>query len=99
MIIDEIIVSEDVFPDIDKLGKVGSALYTLYQEKYGIHVISTNDEIYATVATEADSEKIGVEVGSPLLVIQRSTFDIHKKCVEYRTTKVNTQGIIYSASI
>ncbi len=98
-IIDKIVVSAKPFQGLQEQGKIGTALYTLFQEKYGIHVISTNDEISAIVASKADAKKISVEVGAPLLMIQRSTFDIHKKCVEFRITKVNTQGIIYTARI
>lgn len=99
MIIEKIVVCANMFSGLDKLSSINSALYALFQEKYGVHVISTNDEISAAVATKTDARKIGVEVGSPLLVIQRSTFDIHKKCIEFRITKVNTKGIIYSAQL
>lgn len=99
MIIEKIVVCAHMFKDLDEKSPIDTALYTLFQEKYGVHVISTNDEISATVATKTDARKIDVETGSPLLMIQRSTFDIHKKCIEYRTTKVNTKGIIYSARL
>jgi len=98
-IIDKIVVCAAEFEGLDKHTPIETALYTLFQETYGVHVISTNDEISAATATKADAKKLGVEPGSPLLVIQRSTFDIHKRCVEYRTTRVNTQGIIYSARL
>ncbi len=98
-IIDKIVVSAKSFQGLTKRSPINTALYTLYQEKYGIHVISTSDEISAIIASKSDAKKIGIEVGAPLLMIQRRTFDIHKKCVEYRTTKVNTQGIIYTARI
>lgn len=99
MILEKIVVCARSFEGLSELSTIDTALYTLFQEKYGVHVISTNDEISAAVATKTDAKKLGVEEGSPLLVIQRCTFDIHKKCVEFRLTKVNTKGIIYSARL
>lgn len=99
MIFEKIAVCARFFEGLSEMSPINTTLYTLFQEKYGVHVISTNDEIAATVATKTDAKKLGVEQGTPLLAIQRCTFDIHKKCIEFRTTKVNTKGIIYSARL
>lgn len=98
-IIEKIVICADIFDGIQDFSPINTELYSLYQKSFGVHVISTNDEISAVNASKTDAKKLGVDVGAPLLNIQRSTFDIHKRCIEYRSTRVDTRGIIYSATL
>ena len=58
------------------------SLYTIMRE-YDASPFSADEEIEATPATEQQAEILGIAVGSPLLLITRTSFTQHGVAVEF----------------
>ena len=56
-----------------ELNKVGS-LYTLLESKFGLIVAEADETIEATIADEREASLLDVAVGSPLLLVERTTW-------------------------
>jgi GntR family transcriptional regulator len=60
-----------------------SALYQFIEDRYGISIDGANDKIYSRAAEFAESEMLNVQVGTPLLCIDRVCFSNDKPvCVD-----------------
>jgi GntR family transcriptional regulator len=74
-----------------------STLYRLYQDAFHITVTSTEERLRAAVAGEEQSKWLGVEEGSPLLLVRRLALTYNEEPVEWRRSYVNTQEHEYLA--
>jgi len=70
-------------------------LYSLYETKYRIRIISAEERIRATLADERMAGLLGVAVGAPLLRIERVAFTYKNQPVEWRMSHVNTEHHYY----
>ena len=66
----------------DELLSFGS-LYALLQSKFNLIPLEANQTIEATVASEHEAALLAVTVGSPLLLIERTTFSQQRQPMEY----------------
>ncbi len=99
VLIDEILLPEKLFPGIDekKLRERPGTLYQLYQDTFGIAIISTRERLRAVSANPVKARLLGVKEGCPLLQIIRVAFSFKAKPVELRYSYVFTQNYEYSA--
>jgi len=88
-----------VFPDIDKIDELPNALYILYQEKYGINIVSVTDELRAVAMPEEFADYIDIDVGTPVLVIERKSNSMDGRVVEFSRSYVNSENFVYSVDI
>lgn len=98
-IIEKVIQPLSVFPDIDKNTDLPNALYILYQEKYGITIMSVNDEIRAVEIPDAYAQHLDLAKGSPVLMIERSSVNIDGRVVELSTAYCSSDNFIYSVQL
>ncbi len=98
-IIEKVIQPLSVFPDIDKNTDLPNALYILYQEKYGITIMSVNDEIRAVEIPDAYAKHLDLAKGSPVLMIERSSVNIDGRVVELSTAYCSSDNFIYSVQL
>lgn len=98
-IIEKVIQPLSVFPDIDKNTDLPNALYILYQEKYGITIMSVNDEIRAVEIPDAYTQHLDLAKGSPVLMIERSSVNIDGRVVELSTAYCSSDNFIYSVQL
>ena len=98
-IIEKVIQPLSVFPDIDKNTDLPNALYILYQEKYGITVMSVNDEIRAVEIPDAYAQHLDLAKGSPVLMIERSSVNIDGRVVELSTAYCSSENFVYSVQL
>jgi GntR family transcriptional regulator len=98
-IIEKVIQPLSVFPDIDKNTDLPNALYILYQEKYGITIMSVNDEIRAVEIPDAYAQHLDLTKGSPVLMIERSSVNIDGRVVELSTAYCSSDNFIYSVQL
>lgn len=98
-IIEKVIQPLSVFPDIDKNTNLPNALYILYQEKYGITVMSVNDEIRAVEIPDAYAQHLDLKKGSPVLMIERSSVNIDGRVVELSTAYCSSENFVYSVQL
>lgn len=98
-IIEKVIQPLSVFPDIDKNTDLPNALYILYQEKYGITIMSVNDEIRAVEIPDVYAQHFDLAKGSPVLMIERSSVNIDGRVVELSTAYCSSDNFIYSVQL
>ncbi len=67
-----------------------NTIYHLYQSRYGINVLRTEERLRATLASSALAAALGVAQGAPLLEIRRVALTFRDRPVELRLSRVNT---------
>jgi len=97
-IVETIIQPLSVFPGIDKLDSHPNALYTLYQEKYGISIVEVKEEIRSVAAPAKVAKPLKIEAGSPVLLVERSSINIDGRVVEWSRSHCSTANFVYSIS-
>ena len=98
-IVDIIALPEALFAGLteQRLSNRTSTLYNLYQEAFGINIISTEEHIRAAGANAELGKWLGVEIGAPLLQVRRTVFSYNNQPVEWRLSYVNTERYEYFA--
>ncbi|HEX4944155.1 MAG TPA: GntR family transcriptional regulator [Usitatibacteraceae bacterium] len=72
-----------------------NTIYHLYQSRYGINVLRTDERLRARLAAGATASLLGVAAGSPLLEIRRVALTFRDRPVELRVSRVNTAAHVY----
>ena len=98
-VIERVIQPLSIFPDIDKQAEIPNALYILYQEKYGITIVSVDDELRAVELPDCLAEHLQLPAGSPVLMIERLSVNIDGRIVELSTAYCSSENFIYSAHL
>ncbi len=70
-------------------------LYSLYETRYRIRIISAQERIRAAAADEVSAPLLNVAIGTPLLCIERVAFSYNKQPVEWRKSYINTENYYY----
>ena len=89
------------FGDLAKEGncELPNTLYELYEKKYGITIHSADEQLRAVAASRHDAKILKLEVGSPLLEIERVALTLDKKPVELRISRCSTKNHHYQNTI
>lgn len=98
-ILEYVIQALSIFPGIDEEEELPNALYTLYQEKYRISIVEVREEIRATVLTQEQADLLSTKVGTPALVVERSSINIDGRVAEWSTALCTTENFVYSVSL
>jgi len=96
-IVDDVTLSAQLFPGLTEkifLAR-GNTIYHLYQSRYGINVLRTDERLRAVLAEVAVARLLGVEPGSPLLEIRRVALTFRDRPVELRLSLVDTSRHVY----
>lgn len=96
-ILDEIIVSNAMFPGITmaRIEESKGSLYSFFESAYGIRMIRAEERLRAIAADENSAPHLEVAIGTPLLCIDRIAFTYGDKPVEWRRGLVLTEGYSY----
>lgn len=70
-------------------------LYQMYQEEFGITVVSASERLRSVAASPSHAQLLKTAVGAPLLQIIRIAHSFHERPVELRLSYVNTQRCEY----
>jgi len=92
VIVDDITLPATLFPGLTErifLARVNT-IYHLYQSRYGINVLRTDERLRATIAAGDIAQVLGVTAGAPLLEIRRVALTFRDRPVELRISRVNT---------
>ena len=91
-ILETIVVSEKNFPGICPLldEHMPNELYPLYESNFQTRIIRAEECLRAVAADEWKAEVLDVEIGTPLLQIDRIAFSIGERPVEWRRSHCNT---------
>ena len=79
--------------------QLGTEIYVHYRNAHGIIVVQSEENLSATAATEADAAMLHCPVGTPLLLIERVTFDAAGRPVELRVSRLDTRAHRYAVEI
>jgi GntR family transcriptional regulator len=96
---EQIVLPASMFPGIEKQAPLPNSLYTLYQSAFGVTIVSTHEELSAALATAEDHEELGIDTGSPILIIDRLAIGLTDRKVEWRMTRVGSSNIVYAVSL
>ncbi|MEM7670087.1 MAG: GntR family transcriptional regulator [Pseudomonadota bacterium] len=97
-ILETIVVSRDLMPELGPAEDLPNALYPFYQSRFGLTVLSTDDRLSAIMASPSDSKALGRSRSTPLLVIERIARDLMGRPIEWRRTRCLCQGNAWAVS-
>lgn len=98
-IAEKVVQPLSIFPDIDKIAELPNALYILYQEKFGVNIVSVKDSLSATYLPEDFADLLKLEAGTPCLAIERLSISMNGKAVELSQSFCNTDNFHYQVEI
>lgn len=92
VISESLVVPTTLFPGLEKRPpeQVPNTLYEFFEAEYGVMIAHASERLRAKAASSAEAERLGVEVGSPLLAIDRRALNIENQPVEWRLSYCNT---------
>lgn len=95
--VDDITLPAELFPGLsEKIFRArGNTIYHLYQSRYGINVLRTDERLRAVGASAAEVQLLGVAPGAPLLEIRRVALTFRDRPVELRVSRVDTAAHVY----
>ena len=94
-----IVIPSALFPHIEKRASLPNTLYSLYQTEYGINITAAHEELRAELATAADEKALQIAAGSPMLVIDRVAVSLRERKVEWRTSRVRSDDLVYAVTL
>jgi len=80
--VEEVWLSREQFPGVDKIDFASSSLYQTLRERYGIRVSRADEILEARAASRHEAELLEIPRRSSVLVISRTLWDIDGKPVE-----------------
>jgi len=91
-IVDDITLPAELFPGLTEKTFVArnNTIYHLYQSRFGINVLRTDERLRAVLADGELAALIGVAPGAPLLEIRRVALTFRDRPVELRISRVDT---------
>ncbi|MGE5098086.1 MAG: GntR family transcriptional regulator [Betaproteobacteria bacterium] len=91
-IVDDIAIAAELFPGLTEKTFVArnTTIYQLYQSRFGINVLRTDERLRAVLADQALAALLQVEPGAPLLEIRRIALTFRDRPVELRISRVDT---------
>jgi GntR family transcriptional regulator len=92
VMIDDITLPAELFPGLSEKIFVArdNTIYHLYQSRYGINVLRSDERLRAVLAPRDVAQALDVAPASPLLEIRRVALTFRDRPVELRLSRVNT---------
>jgi len=91
-IVDDITLPAELFPGLTEKIFLArdNTIYQLYQSRYGINVLRTDERLRAVPAPREIAQHLGLAPGAPLLEIRRVALTFRDRPVELRISRVNS---------
>lgn len=96
---EQIVLSRDVFPGLDKMGEMPNNVYEMYSARYGRPVGRVVERLKAVAASEADAMTLNCPFGLPLLSVDRVALDLSDRPLEWRISRCRTEQHHYLAVV
>ena len=92
VVVDDITLPAALFPGLTERIFLAreNTIYHLYQSRFGINVLRTDERLRATPATADVAQLLGVSAATPLLEVRRVALTFRDRPVELRISRVNT---------
>ena len=96
--IDKIVIATAKFPLLteEMLINRHNTIYNLFQNKFNVFITHTSERIKSTLVDKKISQMLGIEMGTPILRIDRLGYSYHDEIVELRTSYVDTAEVEYT---
>jgi GntR family transcriptional regulator len=75
---------EKRFPKFDRVDANATSLYEFIRTHYGIHIIAVEEYLTAGVADDEARKLLGLNKGSPVIIIERVAFTTNEQAIEFR---------------
>jgi GntR family transcriptional regulator len=72
------------FPHLERIDSNVTSLYEYVSKQYGIHIMTVEEYLTAGIPDDEARDMIGLEDGSPVIIIERIAFTSNEKPVEFR---------------
>ena len=91
-IVDDITLPAELFPGLTEKIFLArdNTIYHLYQSRYGINVLRTDERLRGVLAPRDVAQQLRVAPGAPLLEIRRVALTFRERPVELRVSRVNS---------
>ena len=93
IILETIVVSQKLFPDLCSvlIDAVPNELYPFYEDVFHTRIVRAEECIKAVAANTQEARLLDIDVGAPLLEIDRVAYSIEEIPVEWRRSHCNTE--------
>ncbi|MBT3360419.1 MAG: GntR family transcriptional regulator [Rhodospirillales bacterium] len=100
-VFETVVVSEEVFPNLCESLRdaLPNEMYPHYETEYGVRVVCAQERLRAVSADPRDAELLDVEVGAPLLEIDRIAMTYGDTPVEWRRSRCITSDHFYLSTL
>ncbi len=98
-IVETIVVSEALFPEIGRDGDLPNTLYELYERRYAVTVARAEERLRAKTVDASVAKLLGIAEGTPILEIDRTAFSLDGGPVEWRLSLCETNAHYYLAEL
>jgi GntR family transcriptional regulator len=100
-IVDDITLPAALFPGLTEKIFLArdNTIYHLYQSRYGINVLRTDERLRAVLADAEEARLLNLEAGAPLLEIRRVALTFRDRPVELRVSRVDTSDHDYHTTL
>jgi GntR family transcriptional regulator len=92
VIVDDITLPAELYPGLTEKIFLAreNTIYQLYQSRYGINVLHTDERLRAVLAPREIAQHLRLPAGAPLLEIRRVALTFRDRPVELRLSRVNS---------
>jgi GntR family transcriptional regulator len=97
-IVERITLPRALFPGIEKRD-LPNNLYELYRSDFRVTVVRASENLKAVAATRREAKHLGIEVGAPLLAIDRTAYALDGRPVEWRVSLCQTDKQHYVSDL
>lgn len=87
------------FPELERKVPLPNALYAMFQQDFGIHIVHAEEELRAELANAEDAARLEIPVGAPLLNIERVAIALDDRRVEWRVSRCDTSRWVYAVTL
>jgi GntR family transcriptional regulator len=99
VVLEKIVLPLRLFPDLDRRQPLPNTLYALFQQEYGVNIVSAEEELRADAARREDAKRLPLAVGAPLLHIERVAIALDGTRVEWRVSRCDTRHLVYAVTL
>jgi GntR family transcriptional regulator len=98
-IFETLVLPAAVFPGLGRDGDLPNTLYDRFQKEFGITVDHAEEQIGTRAANAQAARMLGIEVGTPLLKIDRRTVALSGMVIEWRVSLCHMAGLHYAVRV
>lgn len=97
-IVESITLPNSLFLGAEKL-ELPNNLYELYRSRFGVTIARSTEKLKAVAAKRREEKYLGVELGAPLLLIDRTAYSLDGRPTEWRVSLCRTDTLHYLSDL